>query len=553
MKKSGWLALTAIISFSLLIRTIPLYEFTLWGMDCGEYLYYTHQWVRTGGAYLSIDGWGNAYPFFPGMFILGGGFHLLSGTDIITSTMFVPVIISAFSPLFIFVIVHKVMADWRSAILSAFFFTCLPPLIYAFSQPRPETVGFFFVLLALSLNISYLKEYKRTSVPILVSLIALIITHHFSTYFFILFLLGGITISKLWRKEKRNLDRFKTILLVLSIIITVVYWILYATPFARNRIKDALLFPNYSVIIVPFALLIIVEILTVLRRRSDFRVPINLHKQEIKSFMIFVSIAVLLVLPVLLTLIWGTIPGRDIKIGSTALLYLPLLILALFAISSRKITKTLREGPTIWGWFILVFLSSLTGFITGTTSLLPSRHLAFFLILISIFFGIGLFHFNTTIYNPGGSKKKAVALGSIILLLTAFIVPLSFPSQERAGGFTEGVEFEDMEPPFWIKDAPDGKIATGHRMSAASFSVGNKNLTWTKGEEMYFSSDLDSAVRDLNEHNVSYIMWDQEMLKGTATEAGENPRPLNKELMESYGENFYLIYTSEECKVYAVG
>ncbi len=552
MKKSGWFALLAIISFSLLIRTLPLYEFTLWGMDCGEYMYYTHQWVKTGGAYLSIDGWGTAYPYFPGMFILGGGFHLLSGIDIIRSMVFVPVVISAFSPLFIFVIVHKVMDDWRPAIISTFFFTCLPPLIYAFSQPRPETMGFFFMLLCVSLVISHMEKNKKTALLIFFPLASLIISHHFSTYFFILFLLGGTSVSKLWRRKVRDIDGLKTYLLVSVFLLTAAYWVLYSTPFRENRIYQALFFPSYTVIIVPLVFILLIEFLAKKRRRYDFKVPINLHKQELKSFLIFGAIILIVALSILIYLIFWSIPGRDIEIGITALFYLPLVILFVFAVSSRKITKALKEGPTLWGWLIFVTFSALAGFISGSTSLLPSRHLAFFMVPTSIFFGIGLYQFRNIIFDPKASKRKTLSLGIIILLMAAFLIPLSFPSQERAGGFTEGVEFRDLEASFWIKESPDGKIATDHRMSAASFSVSNKNLTWTKGKEMYFSSDFDSADEDLKKHNVSYIMWDREMKEGAAVKVGENPKPLNDGLIDEYDRNFYLIYKSEECKIYAV-
>ncbi|MFW6141534.1 MAG: hypothetical protein ACOC53_03125, partial [Candidatus Saliniplasma sp.] len=65
MKNNSKVVLLSLISitlFSLFMRTIPLFRYSMWGMDCGEYVYYTGKWVSTGSSYLSIDGWGQAYP-----------------------------------------------------------------------------------------------------------------------------------------------------------------------------------------------------------------------------------------------------------------------------------------------------------------------------------------------------------------------------------------------------------------------------------------------------------------------------------------------------------
>ncbi|MFW5945595.1 MAG: hypothetical protein ACOCSJ_00520 [Candidatus Natronoplasma sp.] len=552
MKKSGWFALLAIVSFSLLIRTIPIYEYTLWGMDCGEYFYYTHQWVDTGGRYLSIDGWGKAYPFFPGMFILGGGFHLLSGVDLMRSMMFVPVVISALSPLFVFMIVHRVMDDWRPAIVSAFFFTSLPPIIYGLSQPRPETLGFFFMLLILSLNITSLEMHKKTSVLMIIALFSLVITHHLSAYFLILFFVGGITVSKLWRRKKWTLDSLRTWLLVFFMISTFLYWIFYSIPFGARRIEGALGFPSYTLVFAPFVLLIFLELLARIRRRFDFTISINLHEQDMKSFLIYSLLIFLLIIPVVIQMTLGTLPVRDIELGTTVLLYIPMLILGLFFVASRKIIKALNEGPTLIGWFIFVIISMILGVISKNSSLLPMRQFLFLLLTLSLLFGIGMYHFHDVIFNPNGNKRKTLVLGVMVIILVAHLIPLSYPSQERAGGYIEGVESEDMEAAFWMKHSSTEKIATDHRLSGALFSVSNQELTWTDGDEMYFSENFSEALDDLRDNNVSYIMWDEEMKKGAAIVPGQNPEPLNPKLMQCYHEKFYLVYRSEEVLVYSV-
>ncbi|MFP4609121.1 MAG: ArnT family glycosyltransferase [Candidatus Aenigmatarchaeota archaeon] len=551
MKRSGWFALAAIISFSLLMRTLPLYDYALWGMDAGEYLYYTQRWMESGGSYLSIDGWGEAYPFFPGIFILSGAFSSLSGADLTHSFNFTSVLISGLSPLFVFLIVHKLMDDWRPAILSSFYFAALPPLIYSYSQPKPETLGFFFLTFILALNVTLLREHKKVIVLMMMGVFALIITHHLSTYFLLLMLFGGFFVSRLWRSKEWPLDRHRMVLFVFFLAATLSYWLFYATTFAGNRIKGALGFPSYFIIVVPFLVLVFLELLVKLRRRFDISMPVNVHKQDMKSFLVFIGVALLIIVPSILHVTFGTFPVRDIKLGTTVLVYLPVAVSALLGVSSRKIIKAVAEGPSVIGWFTFILLSVLGGVLSRSSSLLPMRHVTFLLLSVSILFGIGIVQFHI-LTNPKRDMKKTLILSLILFILLASVVPYSFPSQERAGGYTEGVEWEDMEAGFWLKGSTSRKTATDHRMSSAAFSVENKNLTWTEGDDMYFSSDLTEGKEDLRYHNASYILWDQEMLNGTATQQGQNPKPLDPELKKDYHDNFYRVYLSEECESYVV-
>ncbi|MEF8874488.1 MAG: hypothetical protein V5A88_07460, partial [Candidatus Thermoplasmatota archaeon] len=273
------------------------------------------------------------------------------------------------------------------------------------------------------------------------------------------------------------------------------------------------------------------------------------HKQEMKSFLLLFTAVLLVIVTIMFYIAQGTFPMRDIELGNTVLLFIPIVILSMFGILSRKIIKATQEGPSIIGWFAFILLSLGLGFVFNSSSLLSLRHVSFLLLVTSILFGIGLVHFHL-IANPKDNIKRTVIISLIVFILLASMVPLSFPSQERAEGYEEGGEWEDVEAGFWLKSSTTRKTATDHRMSAAAFSTGYKNLTWTDGENMYFSSNYSLALQELQEHNVSYIMWDEEMLNGTATETGQNPRPLNPELKRSYNENLYRVYLTEECEVY---
>jgi len=544
MKKSMWFALGAIISFSILIRTIPLFGNSLWGIDCGEYVYYTNQWVTEGRSYLSVDGWGQAYPYFPGMLIVASSFHLLSGFPVTSSTLFIPVVLSALSPLFIFLLTHKITRNKKASILASLFFAALPPVIYNYSQPKPETLGVLIFLFLLTIIISA-RDNNKMGLVLVISSIALIFTHHLTSYFIILFLVGGFFVVTLWRNKQRSLERNRIYYYVFFIILTVSFWLSVPT-FRHNRLYEALFFPSFTVVIVPFLFIPFIILVAKFREKIDYIMPIKLHKQDIKRFLKVSLITITLTIILLSGVAFGAFT-KEAEIGYSVYLYVPTMVLGLFSLFSRKIVKAYKEGPFVLGWILFTGFSITAGLISGSTSLRPMRHVSFFLVPLSLLFGLGLYQFYQ-VYNPTLDKKKAVTLGAVILILIGLNVPLSYPSQDLISGYDEGTGWNDIEAFYWMK-GKDGKIATDHRMSAAAFSISIKNLTWTEGGSIFFSSDYDKAVTTMKELNVSFIVYDNEMKRGTCITPGVTPKPLNKKLMNDYKENSYILYSSKECIV----
>ncbi|MFW6072001.1 MAG: hypothetical protein ACOC6U_00715 [Thermoplasmatota archaeon] len=544
MKKSIWFALGAIISFSILIRTIPLFGNTLWGIDCGEYVYYTNQWVTNGRTYLSVDGWGQAYPYFPGMLIVSSSFHLLTGLPVTSSTMFVPVILSALSPLFIFLLAHKITRNKKPSLISALFFTVLPPVIYNYSQPKPETLGVLIFLFLLTTIIS-LRDNDKVSLLLIISSFSLVLTHHLTSYFMILFLVGGFFLLSLWVNKRKSLERKRIYFYIFFAALTVSFWLSVPT-FRYNRLYEALIFPSYSIVIVPFLVLLFITLIAKFREKIEYFMSINLHEQDIKRF-IMISLVTIIITIVILSAIAFGVFTKEAEIGFSIYLYIPIMFLSLFSLFSRKIIKAYKEGPFVLGWLFFTALSVTAGLIFGSTSLRSIRHVSFFIIPLSLLFGIGIYQFYQ-VYNPTFNKRKAVVFCGIILILIGLNLPFSYPSQNIISGYDEGTEWDDLETFYWI-EGYQGKIATDHRMSAVAFSIGIKNVTWTEGGSIFFSSSLEPAVTTLDELNVSYIVYDNEMKKGTYIEPGVKPKPFNNKLRIAYQENTYILYSSNKCKV----
>ncbi|UCD91634.1 MAG: hypothetical protein JSV43_05120, partial [Methanobacteriota archaeon] len=72
MRKSTGFALLSIFLVAIFLRLLPLSRHLFWGADFGEYYFLTNDLVSSGNLTLPYFGWGFTYPYFPGMFILGG-------------------------------------------------------------------------------------------------------------------------------------------------------------------------------------------------------------------------------------------------------------------------------------------------------------------------------------------------------------------------------------------------------------------------------------------------------------------------------------------------
>jgi len=544
------LSLLSIILISLLLRTIPLFRYSMWGMDCGEYIYYTGRWTETGSSYLSIDGWAQAYPYFPGMFVLSGSFVLISGTSTLESTVFLPVILSSFVPLMVFLVSYKITKRWKPSLIASIFLSVVAPFVYNHSQPKPETVGVFIMMILLICFVMLSKKSKKFYLLVIPTALALAVTHHLTSYFLILFMLGGIFISELSKRrtDKDNIYRLFGYISVTAVVIS--FWMIYADPFRERRIYQALGTPSYSIILGPFAVLIIAYILVKLRRRSDYVLPINIHKQNLRSFIKFAVPALVISSLLLLFAGYYRVPGRDFKLGPQVFFYFPLIFLGILAVEARKIIKFFKDGMHVVGWFLFAMISMILGIITEDSSLLPMRQLSFLILPLAILLGLGIVQV-FDLYNPFKKKWKTAGMIVLVILLLSWSIPFTYPEQERASGYHEGSDWEDVEAAIWSRNL-DGRIATDHRMSAVLFAASNQNLTWVDGYDMYFSPDHDEIRRELDELNISYILWDQEMLRGVTTAPGVTPYPFDESALKYYRRNDYSVYKTEECEAYIV-
>jgi len=518
-------------------------------MDAGEYVYYTNQWVTSGSMHHSIDGWAGAYPFFPGLFSLSGSFHMLTGVGIYGSVSFTPVVLSSLVPLVAFLLTYRITLHKLASLLSASFLTFIVPFVYSQSQPKPETLGFFLMISILWMTFMVSKQNWKRFLPLLILFSgALIITHHLTSFFLILFLLGGYFFSELFKRNTSWNNKFRLWLYLGFTTATILYWFFGAPVFREQRLMDALWLPSYTIVLAPYVSVILAHLMIRSRRRKEWIPKIDLRGNEKRDLMVFSFILAITVIAILIYSVLVNIPGTDITLGNDILFYSPLSAFGIFALFSGKPLRSFREGVTIQGWLLAVSFTFILGAVTGSSSLYTIRQVAFFMLPLAILFGIGMVWFYNLI-DPFSEKKKAISL--CIILLLGLNLPLMYPSQETAGGYVEWVEYDTVEASFWVRDSTRQKILTDHRLSGAVFSTGSTDLSWTDGESAYFSDSIEEAKEEVLSLEVRYIMMDDNMIQGAAVREGTNPRPMDRTLLGWY-RNGYNIYQGEYTDVYFI-
>ena len=224
MKKWVMISLIVVFFLAIFMRLYPLGQYEIWGSDTGEYFRITNQLTDDGYVDTEYDGWGFGYPYFPGMFHLSGSISLVSGINNLNSMIFFIPIASAFSVLLIFILAKMLFKNNEAGIIAGAFIAVTMPHVLATSHPMPGSLGDLFLILSLLLFIGSFQNKKFLPLLVLSSM-ALIFTHHLSSYFFFIMGLGGLFVAEILRKESHNNAKYLWAFLFFFLSILIVFWL----------------------------------------------------------------------------------------------------------------------------------------------------------------------------------------------------------------------------------------------------------------------------------------------------------------------------------------
>jgi len=558
MKKWTIFALLSVFLLGLTMRILPLTSYAVWGSDTGEYYYLTNSLIENN--YISFDysGWGFGYPYFPGMFVLTGGAGLL-GFNLLHVLMILTPVISSLSVILVFFITKNVFKDDRIGIISALLFAVAAPHVFTTSHPMPGSLGDFLLLFCIFL---FLKMYDNKNFILLLvpSAIALIVTHHLSSYFLFISILFFVFIRELLQKKS---DKKKLIVEIpfLGFLFAgiMVQWLWIARPFEKI-IYDAFKIKPLILVLLSCLAFSVLPVIVFLRRKISWE-----YKPKYptwKGMVVKYCLAITAAFSLLGVAVFANVPGTTITVdGISIILFAPTILFFSFCAVGTGFLEKYRHGGFIFCWLIAIAFSMLVGTATDNTVLIPYRHLQYLVVPLLMFAGVGIVKFYDAC-EKNKLKNIFFAFSFTILLLLA---PFScYPPTNVLGGFEEGTDYRDMEAVFWVKEnLPGAAIASDHRMSSMLFGFADTSPTWEYAPIIFHSSldEFNESKGELlncsipsGEKRIDYVFLDKTMKeKGVALTQYENAEPMSKESIQKFdNEPFVKIYDNGYVQIYRI-
>ena len=243
--KSWYFWLFLITGIAIIVRSLPAWMNAAWGGDFGIYYGLTSRFVENQQIFNEYDGWGGMYNYFPILYIFSALGHWITGVDLL---WVMPKIAPIFGGLTIFIfyfIVYDLTKRRDLALLSSLFLAVIPFHVYQTSHAAPLTIGHFFMMLSCYLFIRTMNQ-KKYLIPLMISTAFLIMSHHLTTYFFLITIFF-IVVIKSMRVNLRDMYQDVAYVIVASAM-TFGYWVFIATPVFSTFMSKGLSVSSYVVI-----------------------------------------------------------------------------------------------------------------------------------------------------------------------------------------------------------------------------------------------------------------------------------------------------------------
>lgn len=554
MKKWAIFALSSILLLAIALRLTPLFQFPVWGGDTGEYYYLTERLLEGNHISFEYEGWGFAYPYFPGMFVLIGAVTFLDLELLGTLQCLIP-IIGSLNVLITFLITKRIFRDLRVALASAFFIAVAPFYVYVTAHSMPGTLGEFIALLCILFffKISDNRKFIALLVP---SSIALVFTHHLTTYFLFISVVTIIFAREFVRDVNSKRLRIDMLYLASLFALMIVQWFIIAEPFRERIVAQAFELPAWAIVIIAVLCLLALSLIVRLRRRRDWNYTFKYPSFKRMSAMYTIWIGVVFGSITVTALYQG--PGTTVRIDeSLIILYAPFFTLIAFAGVGIGFAEFHRQGFYIYAWLWAITISLILSIATDNKVLLPYRHLQYLIAPLAIFVGIGFVRFVDYWSYSGSSVKKGLAI-SLIALIIIFAPFSTFPPKEVFGNFNEGLYEEDLDAVYWCKGLGNKVILTDHRMSTPLYSFAHLTPTWDAGKKSLHAESFEEAKDEMGSietqigyRRVDYVLIDEDLKEGAYLSQWDPAEPLSDDAVNKFSQSpFVKVYDNGYVQVY---
>ena len=511
--------------FAIIIRALPAIMNAAWGVDFGIYYGLTNSFVETKSLYNPYTGWGDSYQYFPVLYAITGIAHWITGIEVIHLLPKIAPIFGGLTIPILAFIVYELFKDKRVAMISALLLSTATFHVYQTSHAAPLTIGHFFMMISLLFLIKSLRQ-PRYMVPLIISTVLLIFSHHFTTYFYLISITIMLLFYTISHSQKQRKSWYFLSYVLFSTTLSFAYWAFIATPVYTSFMNRFLILSSNMVISL-FFLLTISGFLICLRWqtiRHRFHVK---HLQPAK-YSLPIKITFACVSLLILSIIASNtgIPGVHVSLTPLAIAYsLPMIVLAGFSYAGFSLLNKNKFGFLIRGWSYALIGSFLLAIITA--DLFPDRHLEYIIVPLCIPAALCINKLLATystadvkhLFSPSISLKtilqnhiRFITLITTVAVLVVANSIVAYPTIDALNTMDERVSDPCMNTLEWMTgNISNASItASDHRLSmlcwAEGFSIPTEtmNHTWT-------TDDLNSCFSELYTNNITHILIDDIM------------------------------------------
>lgn len=561
--------LLALVAFAgLATRLHPLLRYAVWGSDSGEYFYLTQRLVETGRVLFDYDGWGLAYPYFPGMFVLSGAANAVLGIDVTRAVLWVTPTLAMAIPVLVGLLAYRVTSDPRVGVVAGGVSAVSAVVVITTSHAMPGTLGQVLLLAMLALMPDAYRDKKHLVVLFVLGL-ALLWTHHLSTYFAI----GILAMVPFYRELTQRHTNTRRLAVEIPLVLlllagSLAWWLGVATPFREQIVGDALPFPPVvTAALFLGALALLPAIVLVKRSVSSYyespRYP-SFRRQRAYVLGGFVGFTAVIAFTILVR-----VPGTDIRVAPVTLLYaIPVLAMVAFLPAGYAAARFHRHGTLVVGWLLAILASLAFASATNSRVLFPFRHVDYMWEAMSPLIAIGLvMMYDQSVAGRTPAERTSVrtnlALGVALLLVAG--AALSLPPREVIGGFEEGISSAEMRAIEWARDSgvlpPEATIAADHRVSSLLFGVAGLHPTWDYTPRTYHSERIKDVFEELEsvrvpprdgEARVDYVFMSGPIEQGVTLLQWEQSTPMSPAAIVKFDDTFWFdkVYESDGVRIY---
>lgn len=520
-----WLIL--ITGLGILLRMIPSLFNAAWGVDFGIYYGLTNSFLETKELINFYDGWGSSYQYFPVLYTITGILHWITGIEVISLLPKIAPIIGGLTiPVFYF-IVKELIGEQKIALLASALLSVSTFHIYQTSHAAPLTVGHLFMMLSLYFFIKYIKDQKYF-IPLLLSTVLLILSHHFTTYFYLI----SITFMLFYYTMERSVTskHLYHLLFYIGLAATIAfgYWGFIATP-VFAFFTEKMFIPPIGVILL-FYTFIFSGVLCIrfYKKQYPSLPPISIGKNipKEKKIVIVFSLIFLATIIISFTGLRGVYaPLTHLSI----LLSIPMIVLVSFAFAGFSFLPKQKGHMFIKGWIMGIMFSFLYAIVSG--GLFPDRHLEYLIVPLCIPAALLLNEFikeskessERHLFNPQSSSftmhhhmKKIGVIGSILILFVSNMI-VAYPTIDSLDHIDERVSDPCINCIEWMQGnlSSSSIIASDHRLSMLAWASGFKiplgidNIT----SALWTSNESTECIPEITRLNITHIIIDDIMFE----------------------------------------